>query len=160
MAGVSVGEGADNPVAINLTAMVDIIFCLCVFFMCSLHFKQLEGKFDTWLPKGKGNDGALTSENALQEIRVALQWDPASETVTRLLGTRRVPSDDELQSLIKAQYDDAVRLNRNDMPVTIDAEAAVPMDDVVKVVNICKRNKIENIEFALGAPPPVSGLQK
>src|SRR5262245_9973582 len=131
MAGVSVGEAPDNPVAINLTAMVDIIFCLCVFFMCSLHFKQLEGKFDTWLPKGKGNDGGLTSDKALEEIRVALQWDESTETTTRLLGTRRVPNDDELQSLIKAQYDDAVRLNRPDMPVTIDAEARVPMDDVV-----------------------------
>src|ERR1043165_8772913 len=159
MAGVSVGEAPDNPVAINLTAMVDIIFCLCVFFMCSLHFKQLEGKFDTWLPKGKGNTGGLTNE-VLPEIRVALQWDDASETVTRLLGTRRVPSDDELQALIKGQYDDAKRLNRNDMPVTIDAEARVPMDEVVKVVNICKRNQIENIEFALGAPPPPGALNK
>jgi len=52
MASVSVGESPDNPVAINVTAMVDVIFCLCVFFMCSLHFRQVEGKFETWLPKG------------------------------------------------------------------------------------------------------------
>lgn len=40
----------DNPVGINVTAMVDIIFCLCLFFMCSMHFKQIEGKLESWLP--------------------------------------------------------------------------------------------------------------
>jgi len=54
MAGASIGDNEENPVAINVTAMVDVIFCLCVFFMCSLHFRQAEGKFETWLPKGKG----------------------------------------------------------------------------------------------------------
>ena len=46
--------GEDNPVALNVAPMVDIIFCLCIFFMCSFHFKQLEGKFESWLPKGHG----------------------------------------------------------------------------------------------------------
>jgi biopolymer transport protein ExbD len=156
MAGVSVGEAPDNPVAINLTAMVDIIFCLCVFFMCSLHFKQLEGKFDTWLPKGKGGTGGVADASSPlpQEIRIALQWDETTEITQRMLGTRKVPNDDELQQLIKQAYDDFVKLNRPDIPVTIDAEARVPMDDVIRVVNLCKRDKIENIEFALGAPPP------
>jgi len=149
------GEAEDNPLPINVVPMVDIIFCLCVFFMCSLHFKQLEGKFDTWLPKGKGTGGVSTGDTPLpQEIRVALQWDEQTELTQRMLGTRKVPNDDELQQLIKSAYDDFVKLNRPDIPVTIDAEARVPMDDVIRVVNICKRNKIDNIEFALGAPPP------
>ena len=53
-AGGNIGEASDNPVEINVTAMVDVIFCLCIFFMCSFHFKQLEGKIDTWLPKDRG----------------------------------------------------------------------------------------------------------
>ena len=35
------GNQDENPVAINVVAMVDIIFCLCLFFMCSLKFKPL-----------------------------------------------------------------------------------------------------------------------
>jgi hypothetical protein len=53
---------------------VDIIFCLCVFFMISFKFKQLEGKFDTWLPKDKGYEG-MPLKAVIQEIRVALLWD-------------------------------------------------------------------------------------
>ena len=29
------GAGEDNPVSLNVAPMVDIIFCLCIFFMCS-----------------------------------------------------------------------------------------------------------------------------
>jgi biopolymer transport protein ExbD len=146
----------ENPVAINVVPMVDVIFCLCVFFMCSLKFKQLEGKFDSWLPKGKGA-GAPGSVSALiEEIRVAMFYDDKTGKTVRQLGTRRVEDDATLQQLIKDAYDDFVRLNKPDTPVTIDAEAKVPWREVITVMNLCKRNKIDKIEFAMGtgqAPP-------
>jgi len=152
MAGVSVGESPENPVAINVTAMVDVIFCLCVFFMCSLHFRQVEGKFETWLPKGKGDKG-LASE-AITEMRVAMYWDEANKRTVRQFGQRIVQSDEELQGLIKSAHDDFIRLNKPDIPLTVDAHALVPWSDVIDVVNLGKREMIEKIEFAMGAAPP------
>ena len=157
MAGVSVGEGEENPVPINVTPLIDVIFCLCVFFMISFKFKQLEGKFDSWLPKGKGSTGAISAEGILDEVRVALLWDENNQRTVRQLRERRVESDDELSALIKEAHDDWVRMNKPDTPVTIDAEARVPWEDVIKVMNICKSNRIDKIEFALGAPPPPGG---
>ena len=154
MAGVSVGESAENPVAINVTAMVDVIFCLCVFVMISFKFKQLEGKFDSWLPKGKGSVGSIQVEGILDEVRVALTWDEDRQRTVRNLRYRVVESDDELGVLIKEAHDDWVRMNKPETPVTIDAEAKVPWMDVITVMNLCKKNRIDNIEFALGAPPP------
>jgi biopolymer transport protein ExbD len=154
MAGVSVGESEENPVAINVTALVDIIFCLCVFFMISFKFKQLEGKFDSWLPKGKGATGSVQIEGILDEVRVAMFWDEVNQRTVRQLGTRRISSDEELAVLIKEGHDAWVRMNKPDTPVTIDAEARVPWNDVITVMNICKKNRIDKIEFALGAPPP------
>src|SRR5690349_23170860 len=100
MAGVSVGESPDNPVAINVTAMVDVIFCLCVFFMCSLHFRQLEGKFETWLPKGKGGSAPLPSDQVITEMRVAMYWDDANKKTVRQYGQRVIQNDEELETLI------------------------------------------------------------
>ena len=159
MAGVSVGESEENPVAINVTPLVDIIFCLCVFFMISFKFKQLEGKFDSWLPKGKGSSGAITAEGLLDEVRVALIWDQDSQRTIRQLGTRRIDDDAELSALIAEGHEDWVKMNKPDTPVTIDAEARVPWEEVVKVMNICKQLHIDKIEFALGAPPPQPGAQ-
>jgi biopolymer transport protein ExbD len=142
------GDPADNPVAINVVPMVDVIFCLCVFFMCSFRFKQTEGKFDSWLPKDKGSS---TPSNELPvEIRVAMFWDPVKEKVVRQYGSRIVTTDDELQALIKGAHDDYVRSNKPDVPVIIDGDARIPWKDVIDVVNIAKRLDIEKIEFALG----------
>src|SRR5262245_51705707 len=125
MAGASIGDNEENPVAINVTAMVDVIFCLCVFFMCSLHFRELEGKFDTWLPKGKGSQGMSDSEIPI-EIRVAVYWDEAKQVAVRQLGSRMIQDDEDLQTRIKSAYDDFVRMNKPEVPVTIDAHALVP----------------------------------
>lgn len=142
------GDPNDNPVAINVVPMVDVIFCLCVFFMCSFRFKQTEGKFDSWLPKDKGSS---TPSNELPvEIRVAMFWDSVKEKVVRQYGTRIVSTDDELQALIKGAHDDYVRSNKPDVPVIIDGDARIPWVEVINVVNMCKRLDIDKIEFALG----------
>src|SRR6185295_6654827 len=101
MAGSSSNE--DKPVAINVIPMVDIIFCLCVFFMCSFKFRQLEGKFDSWLPKDKGSEG-LPSLELISEVRVALLWDDAKQEVTRKMGVRSIPDDADLQKSIQEAH--------------------------------------------------------
>jgi biopolymer transport protein ExbD len=153
MAGATMDEGQENPVGINVTPLVDIIFCLCVFFMISFKFKQIEGKFDTWLPRNKGDQG-VGEAGLIEEIRVALLWDEDARVTRRLLGTRRVQSDDELQALIREAHEDFVRINKPEIPVTIDADPRVPWNEVMLVVNLCKRNQLNKIEFAMGAPPP------
>ena len=142
------GSAEDNPVAINVVPMVDVIFCLCVFFMCSMKFKQLEGKFDSWLPKNKGNSGVAAE---IAETRIALFWDQDKQVTHRQFGHRTVESDAELESLIKSAHDDFVLKNKPEAPVIIDGDARVPWKDVIDIVNIAKRLKIDNIEFALGA---------
>ena len=148
----------DNPVAINVVPLVDIIFCLCVFFMCSFKFRQLEGKFDSWLPKDKGSEG-LPSLDLISEVRVALLWDENTQTMTRKMGVRSIADDDELQRSIKEAHDAWVTKGKPDAPVTIDADARIPWSEVITVVNIIKRNGIEKIEFAMGAPPKKPGAK-
>jgi biopolymer transport protein ExbD len=143
----------DNPVAINVVPMVDVIFCLCVFFMCSFKFKQIEGKFDTWLPKDKGAEG-MPVGSIIEEVRVALLWDEVKGEVNRKIGTRLMPDDDVLQGAIKSAKDDYQALKKTDPSFTIDADKRVPWHEVVTVMNLAKRVGIEKIEFAFGAPPP------
>jgi len=140
----------ENPVAINVVPMVDVIFCLCVFFMCSFKFKQIEGKFDSWLPKDKGSDGGVLTDVPL-EVRVAMFWDEASQTTSRQLGSRKVKTDEELQTLLRDSHADHVRAGKPDTPVTIDADPRVPWKEVINVMNLCKRESIDKIEFAFGA---------
>jgi len=142
------GSSEDNPVPINVVPMVDVIFCLCVFFMCSFKFKQLEGAFNSWLPKDKGNSG---SPSEPKEIRIAMFWEPETQKVRRQFGQRVVEDDAELTSLIKSAHDDWVLKNNPTVPLIIDGDPRIPWKSVIGVVNISKALAIDNIEFALGA---------
>jgi biopolymer transport protein ExbD len=129
--------------------MVDIIFCLCVFFMCSMKFKELEGKFESWLPKDKGQSQPM-QDTPIEEIRVALFWNEADRTTLRKFGNTTIRDDTQLQELIRDAYAGWVRLGKPQTPAIIDAAEMVPWNEVVRVVNLAKREKIEKIEFAAG----------
>jgi biopolymer transport protein ExbD len=145
----SIGEESDNPVEINVTAMVDVIFCLCIFFMCSFHFKQLEGKIDAWLPKEKGNNiGQVTTPPILEEIRVFMRWDPARNATLRKVGSTEVAEDASLMDAIRVRKGDYERAGKTQFPIIIDATADVPWSDVIHVVDLCKTDRLTSIEFA------------
>ena len=139
MAGSNSSE--DNPIAVNVVPMVDVIFCLCLFFMCSLHFKQLEGKIETWLPKGKGNQEGVVTKPIIDDIRVALSWDYATGRTVRKIGQRVTPTDLDFEVAINSYPRSA------DLSVAVDATADVPWRDVVKVIDLCRLNRYEKVEF-------------
>jgi biopolymer transport protein ExbD len=147
-AGGNIGESSDNPVGINITAMVDIIFCLCLFFMCSLHFKQIEGKVDAWMPKDRGpREEAITPQ--IEEIRLFMRWDPSTGHVVRKINNRPPAADDaELMATVQANLRDNEKLGHFDVPLVIDATEDVPWRDVVHVMDLCKGEKIQKIHFA------------
>jgi len=142
------GGSEDNPVPINVVPMVDVIFCLCVFFMCSFQFKQVEGAFDAWLPKGKGPGPTWTEP---EEIRVALWWDPIEQCAVRQFGQRLVENDEELAQLIRGALSDWIERDLPDVPLVLDCDARVPWQSAIDVVNLSKALGIDRIEFALGA---------
>ena len=138
----------ENPVAINVVPMVDVIFCLCVFFMCSIKFKVLDAKFETWLPKDQGQVHIATSIPA--EIRFALHWDEADQRTVTRFGGRIVADDRAAQMLIRDAKNDFARIGRTDVPVIIDGDRSVPWKEILNVVNLARREEVGRIEFAAG----------
>ena len=159
MAGTTTpGESADNPVAINATAMVDVIFCLCLFFMCSMHFKQLEGKIETWLPREAGGPSAMAEKINLEEIRIVIQWDARAAGAVRRVGNRPpAASDSELLSAVLDMTADYQKLGKKDFPVLLDVARDVPWREVVHVMDLCKQQNLERIEFTAPPVPAATG---
>jgi len=152
------GDPRDNPVAINVVPMVDVIFCLCVFFMCSMKFKQVEGRFDAWLPRDRGTiNSAAPDEPA---ARIALFFDAARKSYTATkasivqFGHRVVRDEAELETLLREAHSDARARSHPESPAILDADARVPWGDVVAVVNLCRRVGIQDVRFALPAASP------
>jgi biopolymer transport protein ExbD len=130
--------------------MVDVIFCLCIFFMCSFHFKQLEGKIDAWMPKGTGNQPGQPKDKVhLEEIRVFMRWDPSTGVTIRKIGSRSPASGDtDLMETVRALKGDYDRAQKAEVPIIIDATPDVPWTDVIHVLDLCKAEKLSQIEFA------------
>ncbi len=150
MAGqTNIGEGGDeNPVAINVVPMVDVIFCLCIFFMCSFKFKQLEGKIETWMPKDRGQGASAPEKVVLEEIRVMMRWDANTNSTIRKVGNRgAVATDADLMAIILQMTADYKKAGKTDFPVLLDAVDDVPWKDVIHVMDLCKQENIERIEF-------------
>jgi biopolymer transport protein ExbD len=164
----NIGEASDNPVAINVTAMVDVIFCLCIFFMCSFHFKQLEGRIESWLPKEER--GIVTSPDPplllTDEIRVVMTWDAGTNTTHRKVERSDrdwVRSDQELVRDIVGMAEGFKKVNNTTYRVIVDSQGDVPWRDVVHVMDLCRQNQLDRIEFSAPeqvitpAAPPGSG---
>jgi biopolymer transport protein ExbD len=155
MAGSS--DSADNPVAINIVPMIDVIFCLCLFFMCSFKFKQLEGKIESWLPKDKGVFSDAVSNPVLEEIRVVMRWDRQANLTRLSVNNRVVRTEDQLTSALKENLADYDKLGKKDVPGIIDAFPDVPWQNIITVMDIMKNVNIVKIEFAAPMPEESGG---
>jgi biopolymer transport protein ExbD len=148
------GASEENPVAINVVAMVDIIFCLCLFFMCSLKFQPLDAKFESWLPKDIGPSGGRVT--VLDEIRVRMSWNAQANTLERLFGQQPVPptaaGTEELGRLIRDSYAAFKSRGQSDVPLILDAGSQVPWKHVVEVLDLGRDAGVPRLEFAFGTP--------
>ena len=61
-----------KPEALNMTPMIDVVFQLLIFFMLSMHFKEVEGKLLSQLPKDKGLAPTNVLQPELQEVRIVI----------------------------------------------------------------------------------------
>jgi biopolymer transport protein ExbD len=156
----------DDAVSLNVTPLIDIIFCLCIFFICSFHFKELQGKLDSWLPKDKGNQGGGPTTATMDEIRIIIRKSAAGPTEINY-GARQVGtltgdpgSDagifDNLENLIATQYEEYRSAGKQDASVIIDGEPQVPWKDVLTVLDRCKKRNIDKVEFAQPLPTNVN----
>jgi biopolymer transport protein ExbD len=90
------------------------------------------------------------------------EQDPSENPVAivvRQLGTRRLADDAELGAMLRGARADRERIGLTAIPVTIDVDGPVPWGEVVDVMNLCKRERIDTIEFAYGSgAPPARAL--
>ena len=131
--------------------MVDVIFCLCLFFMCSFQFKQLEGKVESWLPKTEGIHPTPTAVVLRDEIRVLLKWSPETGATSRSIldnGPAPLGTDPELLAVIRRRRDELESQGKTDWPLMIDAQPEVPWQDVVHVMDLLKNEGLPRIELA------------
>jgi len=94
------GNDKDEP-KMNMTPMIDVVFQLLIFFMCTIKFKTLEGKLSAYLPKdvGVNTDDAEPKEKVdiiLKVKREGTKMDPHKDLPWSGEGAFRYGDDREM----------------------------------------------------------------
>jgi len=140
---------------LQMAPMIDVVFQLIIFFMCSIHFKSLEGKLYSYLPKDKGGIEGPRSLPPIDEVRIKLVYSENAPLLTRIkVGNTEFPDWDSLERQIRNISPNLVTPDGLEfIPVKIDADDGIPAQSVVSVLNICKKAGVQKTEFAAKTSP-------
>lgn len=134
---------------LNMTPMIDVIFLLLIFFVCTANFQRLEQVLPIDLSRsGSGKTRPIhrpkTFDMAL--IRIACDGGRAFYTVAE----NECSSPAELREVLLALAE-----LKKDLPIVIAPEGDVPMEHWVAVYDICRDVGLAKIDIAAKSDPGV-----
>lgn len=130
-----------------MTPMIDVIFQLIIFFICTSSFQPPEEV----LPANLSFPGAVGVEATvdpmledLDEIVVKLLW--GQQGIAWEINKRQYASLLEVRAVL-----DAVAKVKPDLPVILDVAPPVPLENVIDVYDLCRHLRLQKVQFAASA---------
>lgn len=137
----------------NLSAMIDVIFLLLIYFVTTVNFTPDEGVLTAKLPQGTGQPSTDLAPPP-QPLNILLTAAGETECFIRIQGYPQAPGTfSELAALlVQLQYDPQSGLRsgafKPDNPVIIRPDAGVRWQHVANAFNAAVRARYTNINFA------------
>jgi len=165
----SLKKAAEEECKLEMTSMIDVVFLLLIFFLCTLKFKTLEGKLAAYLPKDVGVNTSEAEEIEKVEIVIKVvtpgeklnargdgPWDPVPDNKGRQkrfsfgpgrrlsyqVGPRKMTNVAELQTRLTSLHEDD-----DERPATIDSRPGTVYEDVVEVLDATLDAGFDQITF-------------
>ena len=127
---------AEPPQHGNLIAMIDVVFQLVIFFVCTT--KMQEGAMNDRVNLAMAPDGKAVEQKDPSEIQIAVSADGKITIANTLL------SESLLVSVLHKSVADAGR----QVPVIIRGDKDAEHKDIKRVMDACARAGIWKISFA------------
>ncbi len=141
---------AKEECEMQMTPMIDVVFLLLIFFMCTLKFKTLEGKLSAYLPKDVGVNTFEAEPVEKVEIKLTvkhpgkkmsarnprLEWDGDGrfEYVGRVIQYQIGPKRTEDIEVLADRLKEIFKADET-RPATIDSRKGTVYGDVVAVLD-------------------------
>jgi biopolymer transport protein ExbD len=121
---------------LNMAAMIDVVFQLNLFFLCTASFVKIEKEMQTQLPQ-------------VRTVQVRQEFDPVRIHLGRVPGGVRVTCDSQPCD----SFDSLTRMLRErraiaDVPVIIDGDQDVPFQSMVAALDACHRADCRKVAFS------------
>ena len=138
-----------REVKMEFTPMIDVVFLLLIFFMCTLKFKVLENKLATYLPTDKGLNTHFEELEPVEKIRIKLSLQ-GERCICYINGISQGIMPEAAKQAYKRIA--ALKAASEKSPAEIDPDPKVAHKHVVSIVDECMRAKLSEITFT-GALP-------
>jgi len=131
-----------KPTELMMVPIIDVIFLLLVFFMCTANFYPLEEilPMNTTLPGSVAVEMVLPDPVNLDVVLIQISFDQVPHWQ---IEGNQCTSLHEVQSILWQ-----IRDIRADIPVIIESADNVPMENVIDVYDVCRRVGLTDIQFA------------
>lgn len=143
-------EIVDDNCDLEMTPMIDVVFLLLIFFLCTIKFKTLEGKLAAYLPKDVGVN--TTEAEPMEKVEITLKvkvegkrmdpkdavkpwkgegrWQWVGRKLDYQIGPRKFTDVDKLGERLEDLHE-----ADDERPATIDSRAGTIYGDVVPVLD-------------------------
>ncbi len=134
----------DRRIDVQMTPMIDIVFLLLIFFLCTASFQIVEKVLPT--PLSTSGTTELSQEIdpelvELEEVVIRLQWTAGQPRW--VINERVYESIDDVRRTLAALAD-----LQADLPVILDVAREAPLGTVVDLYDICRLVGFEKVQFA------------
>jgi biopolymer transport protein ExbD len=127
-----------------MTPMIDVVFQLMIFFICTASFQAAEELLPSDLAIATGTTATvpLEMDPELERILVtATHSDGATRWVVNERACESIPQVREILHTVAA-------IDRS-LPVVLDVAGEVPLGDLIDVYDACRLEAFEKIQFAV-----------
>ncbi len=138
-----------RELTLSMAPMIDVIFLLLIFFVCTASFRPPEQVLPTQvsLPGAEPAETPPDDEfEDLDDLVVKVLWQETSPAWE--LNNRRYGSLGEVRTVLEA----AQRVQPG-LPVILSVEPEVPMNHVIDVYDLCRIVGLARVQFAASAAP-------
>jgi biopolymer transport protein ExbD len=128
---------------IAMTPMIDVVFQLMIFFICTASFQLSEELLPTSLAAASGTEGRarIETEPDLEQIVVRGVYTDAKSHWT--VNERPCDTLSEVRQVLRS----VAEIDRG-LPVILDVEGEVPLGNMIDVYDLCRLAGFEKIQFA------------
>jgi biopolymer transport protein ExbD len=128
---------------IAMTPMIDVVFQLMIFFICTASFQLAEELLPTSLAVTSGTSRPSPTEIDEELERIVVSATRANGSTQWIVNERPCQSLAEVREVLRA----AAQIDRS-LPVVLDVAGEVPLGDMIDVYDLCRLESFDKIQFA------------
>ncbi len=129
---------------VSMTPMIDVVFLLLIFFVCTASFQLPE----SILPSALSLSDGATSPEEIELERIVIAVGQREDANTILVNDQPCASLTRLSELLAA----LVKIDAT-LPVVLDIASATPLGTAIDVYDRCRLAGFRRIQFATDSQP-------